>query len=181
MKAYNIELKNGRKWEIITGPFFEGLPFENLAQKELQEFKEAWPKRSFRIEEVRRIEEPAVQLAMVYGGGSIQYFSGHPLPQLTVTLYRTTTMGELWSELLNEFVTTWERFDGYKDIELAKALAYFYQLHIKGRRSQPFARFSREETKEMEECGEGSACVFVFGRLQIGGPVGYANMYVVYP
>ncbi len=179
MKAYNIELKNGRKWEIISGPFFDGLPFENKAQKELEELQNCWPKHEFRIKEARKIDEPAVQLAMVYDGGSIDYFGGHHLPQLVVTLYSTTTMGELWEELLNEFNLVGEMFDQYKDNELAKALAYFYQLHIKGRRSRVFAKFSREETRNMNEYGEGSAYVFVFGRLEMGGPFGHT--YIAYP
>ena len=105
---------------------------------------------------------PAVQLAMVYGGGSIQYFGGHPLPQLTVTLWRTTTYGELWKELKNQLACIGESFDQYKDSEIKEAVDYFYQENIKGRTSKAFAKFSREERAGMEESGEGSAYVFVF-------------------
>lgn len=179
MKAYNIELKTSQGWEIISGPYFEGLLSGRDAQKELAEFVNCWPRREFRIVEAKRIDEPDVQMAMVYDGGSIQYFGGHHLPQLTVTLYKTTTLGELWEEILAELWCVADMFHEYPNDVLNKALAYFYFENIYRQKSKVFARFSREETRAMDESGEGSAYIFVFGRPESGGPM--RSTYVVYP
>lgn len=180
MKAYNIELKIGRRWSIIGGPCFTGLLDGGCdAEKALAEFKQVWPGRKFRIVETKRIDEPDVQMAMVYNGGNIQYFGGHPLPQLTVTLYKTTTLGELWEEILAELWCVADMFDNYPATTLNKAVAYFYFENIYGQKSKPFVKFTREESREMNESGEGSAYVFVFGRLERGGPL--RSTYVVYP
>lgn len=179
-KAWVIHFNNPsqKKSGIIAGPYFD----KKQAETALAGYKSvpSFAVSTFTLKSVTEIPEPKVQLHLIYNGGSIDYWPGHSLPCVVVTLYRTTNMRELYEAIEDEAGLIWETLeDKYGKQALEEALFYFYQTQVKGRTKETFARFSREETRNMDECGEGSAYVFVFGRLEIGGP--FKHPYIVYP
>lgn len=175
-KAWVIHFHNPsqNKSGIIAGPFFN----EQKAEAELAEYKKTFPVSTFRLMAAKEIEEPRHKLCLVYNGGDISYWAGHPLPAVVVTLYSTTTMGQLYEALCNEVFLMWETLsDKYGELAIGKALFWFYQTEIQGRTKEAFVKFSREETR-MAESGDGSAFVFVLGRPLPQPPFGPV---VVYP
>ena len=173
-KAWVIHFNNPsqNKSGTIAGPFFD----EKKARAELARYKSSpvFSVSTFTLKRVTEIPEPKVQLHLIYSGGSIDYWPGHSLPCVVVTLYRTTNMRELYEAIEDEAGLIWETLeDKYGKQALEEALFYFYQTQVKGRTKETFVKFSREETRNVDECGEGSAYVFVFGRLETGGPMNF--------
>lgn len=178
-KAWVIHFDNPsqNKSGIIAGPFFD----EQKAKAELASYKSRplFAVSTFALKSVKEIEEPEHKLCLIYNGGTIDYWASHPLPAIVVTLYSTTTMGQLYETLCDKISLMWEILsDKYGELAINKALFWFYQTEIRGRTKETFAKFSREETRDMAKCGEGCAFIFVLGRPVPQLPFGPV---VVYP